>query len=345
MSSNFHLIIGLESSCDETSAAILQDGKNILSSFVSSQVELHGKYGGIVPELACRKHVEVINPLIQESLEEAGISWNDIGGIAVTNGPGLVGALLIGVAAAKAISAVTGLPLLGVNHLEGHIYANFLEHDDIEFPFLCLVVSGGHSSLILVEGHGDYDILGETRDDAAGEAFDKVARALNLGYPGGPVIDKMASDGNPQAVKFPRAYLEEGSLDFSFSGIKTAVINFLRSKEASKVTVNDICASFQQAVVDVLVDKTLYAAQQYNVKAIALAGGVASNSLLRSVLENEAGRNGFRFMRPSPELCTDNASMIACAGYYLFREGHRSDLALDVFPSLPLIRREFLKEF
>lgn len=339
MSNNFNIIMGLESSCDETSIAILQDGKKILSSFVSSQTELHGKYGGIVPELACRKHVEVINILIQEALEKAEVSWEDISGIAVTNGPGLVGALLIGVAAAKSISAVTGLPLLGVNHLEGHIYANFLEHDDIEFPFLCLVVSGGHSSLILVEGHGDYDVLGETRDDAAGEAFDKVARALNLGYPGGPVIDKMASDGNPQAVKFPRAYLEEGSLDFSFSGIKTAVINFLRSKEASKVSVNDICASFQKAVVDVLVDKTLYAAQQHNVKAIALAGGVASNSLLRSLMENEAVRNGFKFMRPSPKLCTDNASMIACAGYYLFREGYRSGLALDAFPNLPLIRQ------
>ncbi|MEG6616612.1 tRNA (adenosine(37)-N6)-threonylcarbamoyltransferase complex transferase subunit TsaD [Peptococcaceae bacterium 1198_IL3148] len=331
-------ILGIESSCDETSAAVVVDGVEIKSNIIASQIEFHQKFGGVVPEVASRKHLETINHVILQALEEANTSYRDLDAIAVTYGPGLVGALLVGVAAAKAMAFGLDKPLIAVNHLEGHIHANFLHKPDLEFPVLCLVVSGGHSDLVLIESHSSYKLLGHTRDDAAGEAFDKVARALGLGYPGGPLIDKLARSGNAEAIPMPRAYLEEGSLDFSFSGLKSAVLNYLNRAQQKNIEVNkaDLAASFQQAVVDVLVDKAVLAAERYRVKQIMLAGGVAANGLLRSELQLKAQAKGINVTYPPMVLCTDNAAMIACAGYYKYLRGDFAPLTLNATPNLTM---------
>lgn len=327
-------ILGIESSCDETSAAVLVDGQEILSNVIASQVDLHAKFGGVVPEVASRKHVELINPVIQEALETAKKKLSDIDAIAVTNRPGLLGALLVGVSAAKAISAALDIPLIGVHHLEGHICANFLANPNFQFPFVCLVVSGGHSDLVVVRGHGEFEILGRTRDDAAGEAFDKSARVLGVGYPGGPIIDKLAKEGNPEAVHFPRARLDD-TLDFSFSGLKTAVIRF-HQKDEGKLPIQDVAASLQAAVIDMLVNTTMEAVERTGIRRVAIAGGVAANSGLQARMREETARRGIDFSCPPPRLCTDNAAMIACAGYYHFIRGEIDGVDLDTIASQPL---------
>jgi len=334
-------ILALETSCDETSAAVVVDGVEVRSNIISSQVEIHKKFGGVVPEVASRKHLELINVVIREALEEAGLGFRDLDAVAVTNGPGLVGALLVGVSAAKAVAYALNIPLVAVNHIEGHIYANFLVRPDLPLPLLCLVVSGGHTELVLMRHHGDYLVLGATRDDAAGEAFDKVARVLGLGYPGGPLIDRLAREGDETAVDLPRAYLEEGSLDFSFSGLKSAVINYLHNvrQRGGDVPAADMAACFQKAVVDVLVDKTFLAAQKHNCRTIALAGGVAANSRLREALQDRAVRAGKEIFFPPPVLCTDNAAMVACAAYYKFLRGELAPLTLNAVPGLSLSDR------
>jgi N6-L-threonylcarbamoyladenine synthase len=333
------LILGIETSCDETSVALVEDGERTLVNLVTSQMDIHADFGGVVPELACRRHVEVINPLLKKALETVNKTWKDIDAVAVTNGPGLVGAVLIGVAAAKALSYSLNIPLIGVNHLEGHIYANYLQEGSLFFPSLVMLVSGGHTMLILVRGHGDYEIVGETRDDAAGEAYDKVARMLGLGYPGGPVIDKLAKTADREKVRFPRAMMErKDNLDFSFSGLKTSVVYFLRSEESNEVTKAEIAAGFQEAVVDVLVTKALRAAKQYGVKDILLAGGVARNSRLREELVSRSAEKNLKAYLPAPEYCTDNAAMIASAGYFLYKRGETGDLKLDAYPSLRLAK-------
>jgi len=320
-------ILGIETSCDETAAAVVEDGTSVLSNQIASQVEIHARYGGVVPEVASRQHILSIIPIIKEAM--AKTAWKDIDGIAVTIGPGLAGSLLVGVNAAKAIALANNLPLTGVNHLEGHIYANWLDGGSIDFPVLCLIVSGGHSDLVLMRGHGDYVVLGRTRDDAAGEAFDKAARILDLGYPGGPAIERAARRGAAN-IQLPRAWLK-GSSDFSFSGVKTAL---LRLVEAGKISsVAEAAASFQEAVIDVLVTKTLTLAKERRVKQVLLAGGVAANELLRKrLLENSP----LAVLIPKPALCTDNAAMIAACGYYRLKSGKSGDLDLDVFPSLKL---------
>ena len=332
------IVLGIESSCDETAAAVVEDGKNILSNVVSSQVAFHKKYGGVVPEIASRKHVETIVPVIRESLDEAGLTLNEIEGIAVTRGPGLVGSLLIGISLAKSISYVKNLPLIGVNHLEGHLNAVFLEEKDLEFPFVGLVVSGGHTNLYHVKARGDYIFLGQTRDDAAGEAFDKVAKLLGLGYPGGVIIDKMAKEGNAAAINFPRALIAKDSFDFSFSGIKTAVLRYVKRQEG-KIDdghKNDIVASFQEAVVDVLVTKVIRAAKKCTVDKVSLAGGVAANTRLREKIAEQAGKGDIRAFIPSPHLCTDNAAMIAAVGDYYLEKGITSPLTLNASSRLPI---------
>lgn len=328
-------ILGIETSCDETAASVVKDGREILSDIIASQADLHAKFGGVVPEIASRKHVELLNPVIQEALDSAGTRLPDVEAVAVTNRPGLLGALLIGVSAAKSISAAFDLPLIGVHHLEGHIYANFLANPELRFPFVCLIVSGGHSDLVLVKGHGDYRMLGRTRDDAAGEAFDKSARAVGLGYPGGPIIDRLASEGDPEAVRFPRARLD-GTLDFSFSGLKTAVVRFFREK-GDQYRIEDIAASFQAAVVDMLVNTTMAAVEQTGIRSVALAGGVAANSGLRRRMHEEAESRGLELSYPPPRLCTDNAAMIACAGYYHLQRGDVNALDLDTVANEPLV--------
>lgn len=335
------IVLGIETSCDETSAAVVKNGRQILSNIISSQVSLHQKYGGVVPEIASRKHVELIMPVINQAIEEAGIGINDIDAVGVTYGPGLVGALLVGLSAAKGLAFALEKPLIGVHHIEGHIAANYLDKDDFEPPFVCLVASGGHSHIVFVEDYDKFEIMGQTRDDAAGEAFDKIARALGLGYPGGPVIDKSAARGNREAINFPRVYFDDGSLDFSFSGLKTAVLNYLNSLEqkGEQCCVEDVCASFQGAVVDVLVNNTITAAKIKKVKNIALAGGVAANSELRAQMASKAQKKGFSVVYPRPVLCTDNAAMIACAAYYEFKKGNRSDLYLNAVPGLRLGER------
>jgi len=342
------LILGIETSCDETAAAVVEDGKRILSSVVSSQVDLHAKYGGIVPEIASRAHIENIMPVIHEALGASGAGLSRLDAVAVTVGPGLIGALLVGVSAAKALAYSAGLPLVGVNHIEGHLSAIFLESDDVKMPFVLLVVSGGHTHLYLVKGWCDYEKLGQTRDDAAGEAYDKVAKLLGLGYPGGPVIDGMAA-GGADSIRFPRSYLEAGSLDFSFSGLKTAVMNYVRGLGGSTrvgTKIGDtpipdsetaaICASFQAAVVDVLVKKTVQAAKMTGVQDIVVAGGVAANRALRLGLTDAAKAEGKRVFIPSPVLCTDNAAMVAAAGYHLFQAGKIAGLDLNPQANLPL---------
>ena len=323
-------ILGIETSCDETAAAVVEDGVRILSNQIASQVEIHARYGGIVPEVASRQHILAIIPVLKQAMTEAKTTWNDLDGIAVTIGPGLAGSLLVGVNVAKAIALAHGLPITGVNHLEGHIYANWLTNSTPLFPLVCLIVSGGHSDLVLMRGHGDYVVLGRTRDDAAGEAFDKAARILGLGYPGGPAIQQAARNGNATSIQLPRAWLK-GSSDFSFSGVKTAL---LRLVEGGKVSSRaDGAASFQEAVIEVLVTKTVAVATERRVNQILLAGGVASNELLREWLT----RNSPIPVRvPKPILCTDNAAMIAACGYYHFQAGKVDGLNLDVIPSLRL---------
>jgi N6-L-threonylcarbamoyladenine synthase len=322
-------VLGIETSCDETAAAVVEDGVSILSSEISSQVELHARYGGIVPEVASRQHMLAIIPVIEKAMAEAETGWSDIDGIAATNGPGLAGSLLVGVSVAKAVAAAQELPLTGVNHLEAHIYANWLGSDKPEFPLLCLIVSGGHSDLVLMKAHGDYVILGRTRDDAAGEAFDKAARILGLGYPGGPAIDKAAENGTAP-IELPRAWLK-GTSDFSFSGLKTAL---LRLAEGGKIdSIADAAASFQQAIVDVLVSKTIAAARQHRVRQILLSGGVAANRRLRQRL---AADSPIPVLVPEPVLCTDNAAMVAACGFFRFQAGRTDGLDMDVIPGLNL---------
>ncbi len=322
-------ILGIETSCDETAAAVVEDGVRILSNQIASQVEIHARYGGIVPEVASRQHILAIIPTIEQAMAKAETTWSDLAGIAVTNGPGLVGSLLVGANAAKAISLAHRLPITGVNHLEGHIYASWLGNHSIHFPLVCLIVSGGHSDLVLMRGHGDYIVLGRTRDDASGEAFDKAARILGLGYPGGPAIEQAARNGTA-SIQLPRAWLK-GTSDFSFSGVKTAL---LRLVEAGKVSSSaDAAASFQEAVIDVLVTKAVAAAQERRVKQILLVGGVASNESLRKRLTENSS---IPVLVPEPVLCTDNAAMIAACGYYHFQAGRVDGLDLDVVASLKL---------
>lgn len=331
-----YIVLGIETSCDETSAAVVADGEKILSNIVSSQIDIHRKYGGVVPEIASRKHVEAIIPVIDSALEEARFGLDDISAVAVTYGPGLVGGLLIGVCAAKGIALSKNIPLIGVHHIEGHLYANFLEHSNIEFPVLCLTVSGGHTELIYMTDHGEYSYIGGTTDDAAGEAFDKVARILGLGYPGGPPIDRLATKGDNQRITFPRALQGQTGFDFSFSGIKTAVKNYVHDN-AGQDDYADVAASFQEAVVDMLSDVTFRAAEHTGVKTILLSGGVAANSRLRVVMQKRARIQNIKLFYPSLELCTDNAAMIAAAGYFGLQRGERSDLSLGAYASLSLL--------
>lgn len=335
------VILAIETSCDETSAAVITGpGPGILSNIITSQIPVHQKFGGVVPEIASRKHVELLNNVVDEAMKEAGISFQDLSAIAVTYGPGLVGALLVGVSSAKAMAFGLGIPLIGVNHMEGHIYANFLAHPGLAFPLVCLVVSGGHTDLVYMEDHGCYEILGRTRDDAAGEAFDKIARAMGLGYPGGPLIDKLAQEGNPEGIALPRAFLEPDSLDFSFSGLKSAVLNYLNKAQMQGEEINkaDLAASFQRAVTDVLVEKAIMAVQNRGVKSLVLAGGVAANRQLRERLAGEGEKIGIEVKYPPLLLCTDNAAMIGCAAYYKYLAGEFAPLSLNAVPNLPLNR-------
>ena len=334
-------ILAIESSCDETAAAVVRNGRTVLSNIISSQIDLHKLYGGVVPEIASRKHIEKINQVIEEALCEADCSLDDIDAIGVTYGPGLVGALLVGVAEAKAIAYARNLPLIGVHHIEGHISANYIENKELEPPFLCLVVSGGHTHLVCVEGYGKYRILGKTKDDAAGEAFDKVARAIDLGYPGGPKIDKLAKEGNPDAIDFPRAHVGDSVYDFSFSGVKSAVLNYINGCKMKQAEYNraDIAASFQKAVTDVLVDHAMAGVENYGLKKLAIAGGVASNSALRAAMRKACEERGIEFYYPSPILCTDNAAMIGAAASYDYQNGIRSGWDLNAVPNLKLGER------
>lgn len=335
------LILAIESSCDETAAAVVRNGREVLSNVISSQIALHTLYGGVVPEIASRKHIERINPVIEEALKQASVTLEDVDAIAVTYGPGLVGALLVGVAEAKAIAYAAGKPLVGVHHIEGHIAANYIEHKELEPSFLCLVVSGGHTHLVNVEDYGVYNILGRTRDDAAGEAFDKVARAIGLGYPGGPKIDKVAKEGNPEAIAFPRAKVNDGVYDFSFSGLKSAVLNYLNGcqMKGEEIVVPDVAASFQKAVVDVLVHNAMAAVEEHNAHKFAIAGGVASNSALRQAMKEACEKRNIEFYYPSPVYCTDNAAMIGVAGYYEYIKGVRHGWDLNAYPGLKLGER------
>ncbi|NCC01523.1 MAG: tRNA (adenosine(37)-N6)-threonylcarbamoyltransferase complex transferase subunit TsaD [Clostridia bacterium] len=334
-------ILAIESSCDETAAAVVKNGREVLSNVISSQIELHKLYGGVVPEIASRKHIEKINPVIREALSDAGMKLEDMDAIGVTYGPGLVGALLVGVAAAKAISYAKNIPLVGVHHIEGHISANYIENKELEPPFLGMVVSGGHTHLVLVKDYGVYEIIGKTRDDAAGEAFDKVARAIGLGYPGGPKIDKLSKEGDPKAISFPRAHISDAPLDFSFSGLKSSVLNYINSCEMKHQEVNraDVAASFQAAVVDSIVGHSIEAAREYHMDKVVLAGGVASNSALRQAMKDGCEAEGLKFYYPSPILCTDNAAMIGCAAYYEFLKGTRHGLDLNAVPNLKIGQR------
>ena len=341
MSEKDTLILAIESSCDETAASVVKNGRCVLSNIISSQIAIHTLYGGVVPEIASRKHIEKINQVVEAALKEADVTLDDIDAIGVTYGPGLVGALLVGVAEAKAIAYAKKKPLVGVHHIEGHVSANYIEHPDLEPPFLCEIISGGHTHLVIVKDYGSFEILGRTRDDAAGEAFDKVARAIGLGYPGGPKIDKLAKEGNPHAIAFPRAHMEDAPYDFSFSGVKSAVLNHLNKcrMTGEPVVEADIAASFQQAVVDVLVDNAIRAAKDYHMDRLAIAGGVASNGALRAAMEAACEKEGIRFYRPSPIFCTDNAAMIGVAAYYEYQKGTRHGWDLNAVPNLKLGER------
>lgn len=335
------LILAIESSCDETAAAVVKNGRTVLSNVINSQIDIHTLYGGVVPEIASRKHIENINPVIELALNQADVTLDDISAIGVTYGPGLVGALLVGVAEAKAIAFAKNKPLVGVHHIEGHISANYIEHPDLEPPFAALVVSGGHTHLVMVKDYGTYEIIGRTRDDAAGEAFDKVARAVGLGYPGGPKIDRLAKEGNPHAIEFPRANVEDAPYDFSFSGIKSAVLNHINFCEMKNIEINkaDLVASFQNAVVDALVSRAIRLTEQMQIKKLAIAGGVASNTALRTALMNECQKRDIAFYSPSPALCTDNAAMIGAAAYYEYIRGTRHGYDLNAVPNLRLGER------
>jgi len=331
-------ILAIESSCDETSAAVVLNGREILSNVIASQISTHEQYGGVVPEVASRMHIEAISGVVEEALLKANITLEKIDAIGVTYGPGLVGALLVGLQFAKGLAFASKKPLVGVNHIEGHICANYIQHKDLKPPFISLVVSGGHTFIVHVKDYGIYEVIGQTRDDAAGEAYDKVARALGLGYPGGPKIDKLAKEGNPKAITFPKANFHEETLDFSFSGVKSAVLNYLNKCNMQNIEINkaDVSASFQQAVVDVLKDNVLLTCKKKNIDTIAIAGGVASNSTLRETLINEAGKKGIKVLFPTPILCTDNAAMIGSAAYFNFINGKVNDLNLNAKPNLKL---------
>ncbi len=334
-------ILAIESSCDETATAVVVNGRDVRSNVISSQIALHTLYGGVVPEIASRKHIEKINQVIEQALKDADTTLDEIDAIGVTYGPGLVGALLVGVAEAKAISYAKNIPLVGVHHIEGHICANYIENKELEPPFLCLVVSGGHTHLVKVLDYGSYEILGRTRDDAAGEAFDKVARAIGLGYPGGPKIEKVSHEGNPHAMEFPRAKIEDGPYDFSFSGLKSAVLNYINgcNMKGIEVVQADVAASFQQAVTDVLVGNAMKAIDEYKMDKFAIAGGVASNGTLREAMREACAKKGVAFYHPSPIFCTDNAAMIGVAAYYDFMAGKRDGLDLNAVPNLRLGER------
>ena len=331
-------ILAIESSCDETAAAVVKNGRDVCSNVIHSQIALHTEYGGVVPEIASRKHIEKINQVIERALTDAEKELIDMDAVAVTYGPGLVGALLVGVSAAKAISFASGIPLVGVHHIEGHISANYIENKELKPPFICLVVSGGHSHLVMVKDYGEYEIIGRTRDDAAGEAFDKVARAIGLGYPGGPKIDRISREGNPQAIYFPRAKVGNSEYDFSFSGLKSAVLNYLNSckMKGEEIKTADVAASFQSAVIDVLVEHSMEALKNYSCRTFAIAGGVASNSSLRNAFEKVCRREGIDFFHPSPVYCTDNAAMIGTAAYYEYCKGVRHGFDLNAIPNLKL---------
>ncbi|MCL1848266.1 MAG: tRNA (adenosine(37)-N6)-threonylcarbamoyltransferase complex transferase subunit TsaD [Clostridiales bacterium] len=336
MANAFRWVLGIESSCDETAVAVLQNGKTLAANLVASQTDLHQAYGGVVPELASRQHMETINLLIDKAMEQAGLPWHALDGVAVSKGPGLVGALLVGVSTAKALAYSLGLPFVGVNHIEGHIYANWLEHTEIPFPMVGLIVSGGHTALMLLEGHGEYRLLGQTRDDAAGEAYDKVARALGLGYPGGPVLDRLAQTGDPGAYALPTAHLKDDPWGFSFSGLKTAVLNLMNRSAMKGVPVSEagLAASFQENVTSTLTEKTIAAAKAYGIDRVLLAGGVAANSGLREKIARACADEGIALHLPDPGFCTDNAAMVACAGYYRLIAGDRDDWTLNADPGL-----------
>lgn len=331
-------ILAIESSCDETAAAVIEDGTKILSNIINSQIDIHKLYGGVVPEIASRKHIENISAVVDMALSECELTFDDIDAIAVTYGPGLVGALLVGVSYAKGLSFALNKPLIPVHHIRGHICANYLENPDFKPPFICLVASGGHSHIVHVKSYTEYEVLAKTNDDAAGEAFDKVARVLGLGYPGGPKIQKAAESGNKDAIDFPRVNMGEDGFDFSFSGVKTAVLNYIHNAEQRniKINKNDIAASFQQSVIDVLSDHLINAALKYNVNKIALAGGVASNVPLRELIIEKAEKNGFEFCCPKPILCTDNAAMIGCCGYYEYNNGEKANMSLNAYANLDI---------
>jgi N6-L-threonylcarbamoyladenine synthase len=335
---NKKIILAIESSCDETSAAVVVNGREVLSNVIASQIDTHKKYGGVVPEVASRMHIEVVDSVVKAALEEAEVSLKDIDAIGVTYGPGLVGALLVGLQYAKGLSLGSNKPLIGVNHIQGHISANFIEHKDLKPPFVSLVVSGGHTFIVYVKGYRDFEVIAKTRDDAAGEAYDKVARALGLGYPGGPKIDKLAKEGNENAIEFPRAKFQDDTLDFSFSGVKSAVLNYLNKAKMKDEEINtaDIAASFQKAIVDVLKTNLFLTCERRDIKKIAVAGGVASNSCLRETLQNEGAKRGIEILFPSPILCTDNAAMIGSAAYFNYQEGIISDLDINAKPNLKL---------
>ena len=332
------LTMGIETSCDETAIAILADGRTVLSNVISSQIDIFKNYGGVVPEIASRHHLENINGVLDQSLEEAGVSLDDIDLIGVTHGPGLVGALLMGVSTAKALAFAKDLPLVGVHHLMSHISANFIEYPELEPPFMALITSGGHTEIVRVSEYNKCEILGGTRDDAVGEAYDKVARVLGLGYPGGPKIDKIAKEGNPEAIHFKRVYLEKDSYDFSFSGLKTAVLNYINTEKQAGREINraDVAASFQEAVMDVITEKAVDAVKASGMDKLAMAGGVAANSRLREKLGALCEKEGIRLYRPHPALCTDNGAMVACAAYYKYKNGETDGMDLDASPSLPL---------
>ena len=331
-------ILAIESSCDETSASVVVNGREVLSNIIASQIDTHEKYGGVVPEVASRMHIEVVSGVVEEALQEANVTLDKIDAIGVTYGPGLVGALLVGLQFAKGLAFSTKKPLVGVNHIEGHICANYIQHKELKPPFVSLVVSGGHTFIVHVKDYGEYEVIGQTRDDAAGEAYDKVARALGLGYPGGPKIDKLAKEGNPKAIVFPKANFHEETLDFSFSGVKSAVLNYLNKCKMQNIEVNkaDVAASFQYAVIDVLKENVLATCKKKNVKTIAIAGGVASNSSLRDTLIREASKRGIEVLFPAPVLCTDNAAMIGSAAYFNYINKKISDLNLNAKPNLKL---------